>query len=83
MTNEVSSEQDTGVTEFLRQRTMFFAKAGECIIEYQKSEDHLENLFAAAVGGAPEKAMRVFAVVRGLEASPHYARQVGECGLNG
>jgi hypothetical protein len=68
MTNEVSSEQDNGVTEFQRQRTMFFAKAGECIIEYQKSEDHLENLFAAAVGAAPEKAMRVFAVVRGLEA---------------
>jgi hypothetical protein len=68
MANEVGNEQDTEVTEFLRQRTMFFAKAGECIIEYQKSEDHLEDLFAAALGVAPEKATRVFAVVRGLEA---------------
>ena len=34
----------------------------------KKSEDHLENLFAAALGVAPEKAKRVFAVVRGLEA---------------
>lgn len=68
MTNEVSSEQGTEVTEFLRRRTMFFAEVGECIIEYQKSEDHLENLFAAALGVAPEKAKRVFAVVRGLEA---------------
>jgi hypothetical protein len=47
---------------------MFFAEAGECIIEYQKKEDHLENLFAATLGVAPEKAMRVFAVFRGLEA---------------
>lgn len=68
MANESSREQDTGVAKFLKQRTMFFAKAGECIIGYQKCEDQLEDLFAAALGGAPEKAMRVFAVVRGLEA---------------
>ena len=68
MSHAGTGEDDIDVTAFRNQRTAFFAEAGKCIIEYQKCEEHLEDIFTAALGGSTKRATSIFAVIRGLEA---------------
>jgi hypothetical protein len=61
------SEQDPEWTEFLKQRTVFFALIGQCVTKYQTVEDYLPDIFAAVLGIDDAKALRIFGHVRGLE----------------
>jgi hypothetical protein len=60
--------QQADQEEFGQQRAKFFQMIGHCITEYQKIEEYLPNVFEAASGLEKEKAMKIFIVVRGLEA---------------
>ena len=50
------TDHTSELNAFNRQRTLFFAEAGECIIEYQKVEEFTENIFVSSLGGSQEKA---------------------------
>ncbi|WP_237479242.1 hypothetical protein [Lichenibacterium dinghuense] len=63
-----NSPKSPEMVALLQQRMMFFSQAGQCIIEYQGVEDHLENVFAAALSGPKNRADAIFAIARGLEA---------------
>ena len=65
---KMSDEINESINKFFRERTLFFAEAGQCIIEYQKLEDSLEGIFLSALGGPERRAAKIFSVARGLEA---------------
>jgi hypothetical protein len=61
-----TAKQNGEGAEFKDHRTRFFALVGRCVTTYQTVEDHLQDLFAAALGGDPDRASAIFVVVRGL-----------------
>jgi len=66
--NQPPGPNQSHIQEFERHRAKFYELIGLCITEYQKIEDYLPDVFEAAIGLNNEKAMKIFAVARGLEA---------------
>lgn len=60
-------EEQSRRKEFDTHYKKFFELIGHCVTLYQTVEDHLEDVFVAALGGDENRASAMFAVVRGLE----------------
>lgn len=62
-----AEEAEVDDSGFPRERAKFYELIGHCVTLYQSLEDHLPSIFAAAIGGPPERAKAIFAPYRGLE----------------
>lgn len=62
-----SPEQFARMQAFDAHRVQFYALIGHCTTRYQSVEDHLKEVFAAAMGGDRSRAQAIFHLMRGLD----------------
>ena len=67
MSSSQDDQNEAKLEEFLKQRSEFFALIGHCVTEYQKTEDFLPRVFAAALGISETKAFNIFDLHNRLE----------------